>query len=133
MKNNFFISVIIFSVFLIASCAGPYTMENSGSTINLGNDDPFEVELVGNPSTGYTWQVASFDSTVIKQVGEPEYVTKDDRIGSSGMYTFKFQTIGDGQTRLLMVYKRKWEEHTLHDKTFEMEVVVGTMGRILEQ
>ncbi len=132
MTYKIYIPILILVVFLIASCAGPYTMENSGSTVNLGNDDPFEIELNGNPSTGYEWQIVSYDSTVIKQVGKHDYKTSDDRIGSAGLYTFKFQTIGDGQTNLLLVYKRKWEEPTVDDKTFEMKIVVGTMGRILE-
>ncbi|NQU34929.1 MAG: protease inhibitor I42 family protein [Bacteroidetes bacterium] len=132
MKTIFQLTVLLLSGVIVSSCVGPFTIENSGSSVNLGNDDPFEIELSGNPSTGYTWQVVSFDSTVIKQVGDPVYKASSDRIGSAGMYTFKFQTIADGQTNLLLVYKRKWEEHTLHDKTFEMKIVVGTMGRILE-
>lgn len=80
----------------ITSCAGPYTIEDSGITVNLTNDDPFEIALEGNASTGYTWQVMLFDSTVIKQVGKSELSSNDGRIGSGGMITFKFQTIGDG-------------------------------------
>lgn len=133
MKNILTSSLLFLSLLIITSCEGPYTFENSGSTINLSTYDPFEIELEGNASTGYTWQIVSYDSTVIKQVGEKEYKANDDRTGSAGTYTYKFQTIGDGQTTLVLVYKRKWEEHTLHDKTFEMKVVVGTMGRILEE
>ncbi|HJN06815.1 MAG TPA: protease inhibitor I42 family protein [Bacteroidales bacterium] len=123
--------IVCFTVF-ITSCAGPFTIEDSGSTVNLTNDDPFEIELEGNASTGYTWQVMPFDSTVIKQVGEPEFNSKDGKIGSGGMITFKFQTIGDGQTDLLLVYRRLWEENEPPAKKFELKIVVGTMGRILE-
>lgn len=117
---------------LITSCAGPFTIADSGTTVNLSNDDPFEIELEGNASTGYTWQVMPFDSSVIKQVGEPEFKANDGRIGSGGMITFKFQTIADGQTDLLLVYHRRWEKNEPPAKKFEMKIVVGTMGRILE-
>ncbi len=132
MKNIFKFSILILSTVLI-SCAGPYTIENSGSTINLSIDDPFEIELMGNPSTGYSWQVVTLDSTVISRIGDAEFKANDDKIGSAGVYTFKFKTISAGQSNLLLVYKRAWDEHALHDKVFEMKVVVGTMGRILEE
>ncbi len=117
---------------LITSCAGPYTMDNSGSTINLGLDDPFEIQLVSNASTGYSWSVVSYDSTVIQQVGEKSYEADNDKVGSAGLSIFNFKTVGEGETTLTLVYKRNWEEHALHDKTFEMKIVAGTMGRIEE-
>ncbi len=133
MKNILKTLVLVVLVIFISSCAGPFTIDDSGTTVNLGIDDPFEIELVGNASTGYSWQVMPYDSTVIKQVGEPEFKSKDDRVGSAGLITFKFQTIADGQTDLILVYSRKWEENKPPAKTFNMKVVVGTMGRILEE
>lgn len=132
MKTLTKISFIFITAIFISSCAGPFTVDDNGTTVNLGIDDPFEIELVGNASTGYTWQVMPFDSTVIEQVGEPEFESNDGRIGSAGAITFKFQTIAAGQTDLLLVYRRKWEENEPPAKTFEMKIVVGTMGRILE-
>ena len=133
MKKIFKSLVLVVSLAFLTSCAGPFTIEDSGTTVNLGNDDPFEIELVGNASTGYSWQVMPYDSTVIKQIGKPEFNAKDDRIGSAGLITFKFQTIADGQTDLQLVYSRKWEENKPPAKTFSMKIVVGTMGRILEE
>ena len=133
MKKTLKSLVLVVSVIFITSCAGPFTIDDSGTTVNLGIDDPFEIELVGNASTGYSWQVMPFDTTVIKQVAEPEYNAKDDRVGPAGTYTFKFQTIAAGQTDLLLIYNRKWEEHKPPAKMFKMKIVVGTMGRILEE
>lgn len=118
--------------FLYIACSGSYTIEDNGSTINLSNDDPFEIQLKGNASTGYSWQVISYDSTIIQQVGDKEYVPNDDKVGSPGMVTFKFKTIGIGETSLILVYKRSWEELSDDDKSFTLKVVVGTMGRIEE-
>ena len=129
-----FLKILTLIVITIStvSCVGPYTIEDSGTTVNFSTDDPFEIVLPGNASTGYTWQVMPFDSAVIKQVGKPEFKPKDDRIGAGGEITFKFQTIADGQTDLLLVYRRGWEENEPAAKKFEMKIVVGTMGRILE-
>ena len=133
MKNTIKSLVLIASMIFIISCVEPFTIDDSGSTVNLGIDDPFEIELVGNASTGYIWKVMPYDSTIIKQIGEPGFNSDDDRVGSSGTITFKFQTIAAGQTDLLLVYHRKWEEHKPPARLFKMKIVVGTMGRILEE
>lgn len=133
MKNFLRLFIFAVSAGFLTSCAGPFTIDDNGTTVNLSNDDLFEIELVGNASTGYSWQVLPYDSTVIKQVGEPEFKSKDDRVGSAGIITFRFQTIADGQTDLQLVYIRKWEENKPPAKTFSMKIVVGTMGRILEE
>ncbi len=133
MKKAIKSIILVASIIFITSCVGPFTIEDSGTTVNLGIDDPFEIELMGNASTGYSWQVMPYDSTVIRQVGEPEFKSNDDRIGSGGIITFKFKTIAAGQTDLLLVYHRKWEEHKPPASMFKMKIVVGTMGRILEE
>jgi len=130
-KIEILIFVLLFSIFL-TSCTQPFTEEDNGRTINFGIDDPFEIELAGNPSTGYIWDVLSYDSTIIKQVGKAEFEPFDDKIGSGGKYTFNFQTIAAGQTNLVLIYYRKFEENVLPAKTFELKVLSGTMGRILE-
>ncbi|RLD78865.1 MAG: hypothetical protein DRJ10_09680 [Bacteroidetes bacterium] len=133
MKNLIKISLIVVVALFVSSCAGPFTIDDNGKTVNLTIDDPFEIDLAGNASTGYSWQILPYDSTVIKQVGKPEFKSNDSgAVGSGGIITFKFQTVADGQTNLRMVYGRKWEQNVPAAKSFEMKIVVGTMGRILE-
>ncbi|MCD4744851.1 MAG: protease inhibitor I42 family protein [Bacteroidales bacterium] len=133
MNRKFYILlfVLFFSIFL-TSCTGPYTEEDNGTTIELGIDDPFEIELTGNPSKGYIWDLVSIDPSIVKQIGKPEFETSDDTIGSGGKYTFKFQTIAAGQTTLILIYHRKFEDNKPPAKTYELKIVSGTMGRILE-
>ena len=132
MKNlkKIFLSLVVMS---LISCAGPYTMKDSGKTVNLGIFDPFQVELHGNSSTGYKWEITAYDSTVIEQIGNVSYKADDDKIGSGGLYTWSFKTIGAGESNLLFVYKRPWEENSTDDKTYNLRVVCGTMGRILSE
>jgi len=132
MKNLIKISLIVVIALFISSCTGPFTIDDNGKTVNLSIDDPFEVDLSGNASTGYSWKILPYDSTVIKQVGEPVFKSNDGgAVGAGGIITFKFQTVADGQTNLKMIYSREWENKP-PSKTFEMKIVVGTMGRILE-
>tara|TARA_Y100000385_G_scaffold275250_1_gene319402 strand:+ start:6074 stop:6472 length:399 start_codon:yes stop_codon:yes gene_type:complete len=132
MKNlkKIFLSLVVMS---LISCAGPYTIKDSGKTVNLGIFDPFQVELHGNSSTGYKWEITAYDSTVIEQIGNVSYKADDDKIGSGGLYTWSFKTIGAGESNLLFVYKRSWEERSADDKTYNLRVVSGTMGRILSE
>ena len=132
MKNLKIILILLVMLGLV-SCTGPLTINDSGKTINLSMDDPFEVILRSNGSTGYQWVIMPYDSSIIEQVGQPVFVADDDRIGSGGDLKFRFKTIGEGNTRLHMVYKRRWESTKPDDKTFELEIVCGTMGRILEE
>ncbi|MBI9038981.1 MAG: protease inhibitor I42 family protein [Bacteroidales bacterium] len=112
------------------SCSGPYTVEDDGRTIELGIDDPFEIELDGNPTTGYIWDILSYDSTIIKQIGKADYQAISDAIGAGGKYTFKFQTIAAGSTILQLIYYRSFEKNVPPAKTFQMKIISGTMGRI---
>ncbi len=114
------------------ACAKPFTEKDNGKTVNLSTDDPFEVVLKGNPTTGYTWELEPFDTTVVKQLGEPNYQAERQAIGAGGLYTFRFQSVADGQTTLKFIYHRTFEKEIPPIQTFELKVVVGTMGQILE-
>ncbi len=134
MKRNICILIfVLLSGMFLTFCAGPFTEKDNGRTINLGIDDPFEIELTGNPSTGYIWEAVSYDTLLVKQVGEAGFEPNSDTIGSGGKYTFRFQTVAAGQTTLVLIYYRKFEENKPPAKTFELKVVSGTMGRILEE
>ncbi len=111
----------------------PLTILDSGKTINFSMDDPFQVQLRSNASTGYEWVILPFDTTIVKLQGEPDFIADDNRIGSGGNLTYSFSTVGEGSTTIEMVYKRKWEKPMAEDKTFTLNVVCGTMGRILSE
>ena len=122
----------IFIVFLSisAGCGHPYTMKDNGRTLELQLDSPFEVELEGNPTTGYSWQVVEMDTNVIRQTGEPVYEPSGDKPGSGGVYTFRFRTVADGESLLVLVYSRPFEPDKEPVKTFRLKIISGTMGRI---
>ncbi len=134
--NNFRQFLRLFLLFLlfqgVISCVSPIVIQDSGKTYNLSEDDPFQIVLPGNPTTGYTWELLPFNEEVVKLLGEPEYQVKDDKIGSGGIYTYHFQAVADGQAELYFRYHRKWDTVAPPSKTFEVKIVCGTMGRILE-
>ncbi|MDZ7741184.1 MAG: protease inhibitor I42 family protein [Bacteroidota bacterium] len=123
-----FFLVLFLAIF--SSCSNPFTMRDSGRTVEFSLNAQFQVDLTGNPSTGYIWQVSQYDDHVIRQIGEPKFEVKDKKIGSPGVYTFTFETIAPGQTTLELVYTRKFEPGTEAAKTFKLDIISGTMGRI---
>jgi len=135
---KFLSKIMVFTLALmllqgLGSCTGPIVIKDNGKTYNLSEDDPFQIVLPGNPTTGYVWVLLPYDETVVKQVGEPEYKVYDSKIGSGGVYTYHFQAIADGETDLYFQYKRKLDTIKPASKTFEVKIVCGTMGRILEE
>lgn len=80
--------------------------------------------LPSNPTTGYSWQIKSVDSAVIKPVGKPVYEKPSSKaMGASGSEVFQFRGVARGQTVVTMVYVRPWEK-TKPAKTFRFTVGV---------
>lgn len=101
------------------------TYADSGSTVYLKVDQILKVELPGNTSTGNDWRKVAYDDKVILKKGKPDYMLADERIGSAGVYYFKFRAVAPGVSKLFMEYGSKYESEKEALKTFELEVVVG--------
>jgi len=87
---------------------------DDGATVKVKVNDWFKVSLKGNPTTGYTWTaiIAEEDAAILRQVGEPVYVSDsaDDAIvGVGGTYTFTFEALAAGEAVLKLEYARPWE------------------------
>ena len=75
------------------------------------------VELEGNPTTGYVWEVKIANPGIIEEVSN-EYITagQDDNdvevVGAGGVFRFTFEGVTQGETELTFNYHRPWEEDT---------------------
>jgi inhibitor of cysteine peptidase len=124
------LAVVPAVVLALGACAssgrGPRQLseKDSGSTVELRMGETLEVVLRGNPTTGYQWEIASGDTSVVKQRGKPEYRSDSAGIGSSGNFTFTFEAAAPGQTTLRLVYHRPFERNVPPARTFEITVVV---------
>lgn len=123
--------LVLFALILIAAgCAsnGKETKtigaSDAGKTIGLTAGDTLEVTLEGNPTTGYTWEVASVDTSVLKQVGEPAFTPVSTLVGASGQVTLRFEAVGSGKTTLQLIYHRSWETGVAPLHTYEVTVQV---------
>jgi inhibitor of cysteine peptidase len=96
----------------------------AGSQAVLQVGDMLQVNLEGNPSTGYMWSVEGLDATVLKLIGEPEFHPAGSALGASGTVTYRFEAVGAGQTTLKMIYSRPFEKGVPPQKTFAASVLV---------
>ncbi len=107
-------------------CAETITLtpEDNQATVELGPGERFELTLPGNPTTGYAWTVVEGDSTVVGQVGEPEFVAESTLLGAGGEFRFTFEGAAPGTTSLKLAYARSFEDAAPIDE-FELSVVVS--------
>jgi predicted secreted protein len=84
--------------------------------------------LKANRADGCRWTNVSEPSTAVEQVGAPEYQADN----GEGTYVFHFKTRGAGDADIRLAYQRPDDGRRPPLRTFEMKVMVGTMGRIAE-
>ena len=104
--------------------AATLSEEDAGSTVQLSVGEWMEVVLDGNPTTGFLWETAAADASVLRQLGEPDFESDTELLGSGGKFTFRFEAVASGQTLLQLVYLRPWETAVQPAKTFEVTVMV---------
>ena len=117
--------LIGYSIYLLTiGCTGAFTENDNGTTIELSEDDNFQIKLSGETDSQYTWQLVSHNISVT--LNGP--VTKN-LMGTKEEYTFNFRTHGDGEDTVRLEYTNGLEIK----RTFELKVIVGTFGRILSE
>jgi inhibitor of cysteine peptidase len=126
------IRLIVISITLLMACAAcgrstqgiTITEQQAGKTVELKNGDDFVVTLEGNPTTGYTWEMAPTENAIVQVVGEPGFQQDNNLLGSPGKITLHFKAIQAGEQTLTLIYHRPWEKDTPPLQTFELTVVV---------
>lgn len=108
--------------FVLVSCAGPYTYRDNGKRIELSDEDFFEVLLEGETNSAFAWHLEGKPSFVSLESTDLSK-TADNKIE----YTFKFKTVAQGKEKVVLIYSNGQEIK----KSFDLNVVVGTLGSIL--
>lgn len=126
-----FIIFIVTVVFLLLVAWGPsvrvpvrLSEKDASTTVEMYIGDILEVMLKGNPTTGYMWEVASVDASILRQVGETKFKADSKALGSGGKIIMRFKAAGAGQTFLRLIYHRTFEENIPPVKAFEVTIVV---------
>jgi len=83
---------------------------DSGIRIELAGDQPLEIDLPANWSTGYRWEVSQADQNVLRLAVQAQELDTPGRMGAPGHERLSFQAVGPGDTALRLVYHRPWEQ-----------------------
>jgi len=124
---------ILLLSFVLASCAQPepkstkevsiaWSEIEQGVGLEIG--DILEIVLPASPSTGYLWEVGFYNQSVLKPYGEPEFSSTETSLGVEESQLLHFEAIGEGETELVLIYQRSFEEEDVNQQTFQVDVVV---------
>jgi inhibitor of cysteine peptidase len=130
MSSARLIALAALTIAVVTACAIPGSKtvrladQDSGRAVELRSGDRLELVLEANPTTGYTWQVDSVNSAIIRQAGEPVYTSEGAMPGSGGKLTLTFEAGAAGRTLLRLAYARPFEKDRPPIKTFDVTVTV---------
>lgn len=128
MKKLFKFVVLGLMLAVVLTACGEKTVkvteDQNGQTITVKQGDTVSVAIAGNPTTGYMWEVAEVDQSILASAGEPDYKTDSNLIGAGGLYTFKFTAESTGTTTLKLKYYRSFEPDVEPIQTFEITIIV---------
>ena len=114
----------------LTSCALPaanvtkLTAKDAGSTVNIRVGNTLEIALEGNPTTGYTWEIAPESGALLSQQGEAEFKSASTALGSGGIVTLRFKAIQQGTMKLKLIYHRTFEPGVAPLQSYEIGLVV---------
>ncbi|MFD2914567.1 protease inhibitor I42 family protein [Psychroserpens luteus] len=108
----------------LVRCAGPYSYNDDGSTIELSEDDSFQIELQGDIKSDYYWQLVS-ENTLVKLQKPVTIKTYSDKT----LYTFYFKSLSYGEQKIEMIYTDGKDIVN----TFQLNVIIGSMGLITSE
>lgn len=120
---------LLAAVWLIAEAlgggTGPVTLNesNNGTTVTVPTGTTINLELPGNPTTGYSWEATIGNPAVLAEASAPVYKPTGTALGSGGTYTFQYTAKRAGRSDVTLVYHRSWET-TPPLKTYRITVIV---------
>jgi predicted secreted protein len=89
-------------------------------TMHAKLNEPFNISLDSNPTTGYSWTV-DFDHEYLSggtEVYSTSNTSQPISVGGGSKQIFNFTPIQEGRTIISAVYKRPWEDTAAEKRTF---------------
>jgi inhibitor of cysteine peptidase len=97
--------------------------ESNGRTIAVRHVENILIRLPGNPTTGYSWVVASVKGEAVKLSGEVQYTpepTPTPRVGSGGTFKIPLRVAAQGESVVTLEYRRPWEKDATPAQSFSV-------------
>ncbi len=120
------VTVAVIVTSLVVGCVGEVkTYIDSGQAIDIGVNQEFVIAIGANPTTGYDWEI-SLDETMLELVEKTYKLAEEAEgykvVGGSGVDYFRYKALKAGETEITMVYKRSWEEESIDQKLFTVNI-----------
>ena len=100
------------------------TQKDNTKNVELEVGDTLKVVLAGNPTTGYTWQLLSFNKAHLQLIQESYTSSNSTLCGAGGTYTFELSAVAKGTSPISLVYHRSWEKDLPPYRTFDLTIEV---------
>ncbi|MEI7636761.1 MAG: protease inhibitor I42 family protein [Syntrophus sp. (in: bacteria)] len=120
------LGLFLLAVLPAAATTIELTEKDNGAVMKVQLGDQIKVTVPGNPTTGYTWELAAISVDILEPGLEPEYIRDSTLTGAGGRFTFRFTARSQGYTKVILAYLRTWEKDMLPVKTFEMTADVNS-------
>lgn len=96
----------------------------NGGTVEMQQGGALFVNLPGNPTTGYIWQITSKDDAYLKPL-DYAFQPATDATGSGGVERFEFEAVAGGEVKLEFAQSRPWETDAEPVATYSVTVKIG--------
>ena len=104
------------------------TSDVDSLNISVSTGETFSIEISGNPTTGYEWNLQnddSLNSAYIKFI-DRDYETDDHPpgfVGVPGKYHFNFKALAASNSiHLIFINKRPWESSAIRTVTVNLSI-----------
>ncbi len=95
----------------------------NGSAVEVQAGGKLLVNLAGNPTTGYIWQITSKDDSFLKPV-DYAFQPASDAEGAGGVEHFEFEAVAAGEVALAFAQSRPWETDADPAATYSVTIKI---------
>jgi predicted secreted protein len=118
-----FVIIVLMGLFRLAFAQKDYSHEFK--VIRVPHDKIITIDLDANPTTGFSWRLASIsDKNVLEFVKKEFFPDEGGLIGSGGVEKWSFKTLESGKTSVILEYVREWEKDIPAAKRKEFNIFV---------
>ena len=90
----------------------------------IKNGDSFEVKILENKSSGYTWTAEIRNKEIVELVGEENMDFKKNEKGADKLHVFKFRGMKKGETMLTFALEKRGKKvEPIKIKTMVVDVI----------
>lgn len=97
---------------------------DNGGSVEVQVGGMLFVNLPGNPTTGYIWQIENKDDTLLEPT-DYAFQPDSDLTGAGGVEHFEFKAVAPGEVTLQLAQSRPWETDAEPVATFSVTVKIG--------